>query len=67
MTSSLERRYRSALRLLPASYRARWEEDMVGTFLEGNAGDRAWPRWSELLSVVGLTLFGVLQATVSRG
>jgi hypothetical protein len=56
MTSSLERRYRSALRLLPASYRARWEEDMVGTFLEGNAGDRAWPRWSELVSVAGLTL-----------
>lgn len=29
----LERRYRRVLRLLPADYRAVWEEDMVDTFL----------------------------------
>lgn len=31
--SGLEQRYRRLLRLLPAAYRARWEEEMVDTFL----------------------------------
>lgn len=31
--SRLERRYRRLLRLLPAYYRAAWEQDMVATFL----------------------------------
>ncbi|MEV7228000.1 hypothetical protein AB0M79_13405 [Polymorphospora sp. NPDC051019] len=35
MTSLLEERYRRMLRLLPASYRREWEEDMVATFMEG--------------------------------
>lgn len=35
MSSLLEDRYRRALRLLPASYRQRWEEEMVATFLDG--------------------------------
>jgi hypothetical protein len=34
MISLLEERYRRALRMLPASYRAAWEDDMVATFLE---------------------------------
>ena len=34
MTSLLEERYRRALRMLPASYRAAWGEDMVATFME---------------------------------
>ncbi|MEU4770920.1 hypothetical protein [Micromonospora sp. NPDC023644] len=34
MTSRLEQRYRRLLMLLPASYRRRWEDDMVHTFLE---------------------------------
>ncbi|MER7334136.1 MULTISPECIES: hypothetical protein [unclassified Micromonospora] len=34
MTSRLEQRYRRLLTLLPASYRRRWEDDMVRTFLE---------------------------------
>ncbi|MGW8377504.1 hypothetical protein [Streptomyces sp. ODS28] len=35
MTSLLERRYRSALRLLPAYYRERREDEMVEAFLDG--------------------------------
>jgi len=31
----LERRYRRVLRLLPAYYRDKWEDDMVATFLDG--------------------------------
>jgi hypothetical protein len=31
----LEQRYRRVLRLLPGYYRDNWEEDMVGTFLDG--------------------------------
>jgi hypothetical protein len=34
MTSLLEERYRRVLRWLPASYRQRWEPDMVATFME---------------------------------
>ena len=34
MTTALETRYRRLLRLLPAYYRNRWEDDMVATFLE---------------------------------
>ena len=32
--SVLEDRYRAVLRVLPASYRTVWEEEMVSTFLE---------------------------------
>lgn len=39
--SVLEERYRSLLRLLPASYREVWEEDMVATFLQAIATDDA--------------------------
>jgi hypothetical protein len=34
MTTALETRYRRLLRVLPAYYRNRWEDDMVATFLE---------------------------------
>ena len=37
--TALERRYRRVLRLLPADYRAAWEEDMVETFLRANEPD----------------------------
>lgn len=37
----LERRYRRVLRLLPAAYRAAWEEEMVATFLESRDSDDA--------------------------
>ncbi len=35
----LEQRYRRLLRLLPASYRQAWEQDMVATFLDGAVPD----------------------------
>ena len=71
MTGSLEHRYRRLLTLLPAAYRAEWEEEMVATLLAGVAArsddpdelERAdyqaefgWPSWSEAASVVGLAV-----------
>ncbi|MGP4094832.1 L,D-transpeptidase [Nonomuraea sp. KM90] len=58
--SLLELRYRSVLRLLPASYRAGREEEMVDAFLE-SAGDppdeaNARPRWGEIASVLALSV-----------
>jgi len=38
-TSELERRYRRLLRILPADYRAAWQEDMVTNFLESMHSD----------------------------
>ncbi|WP_433251234.1 hypothetical protein ACQPYK_05575 [Streptosporangium sp. CA-135522] len=58
--SLLEERYRYVLRLLPASYRAEREEEMVCAFLEGSGGlrdeDNPRPRWSEIASVVALSV-----------
>ncbi|TYB61369.1 hypothetical protein FXF51_28335 [Nonomuraea sp. PA05] len=55
----LERRYRSALRLLPASYRAGREEEMVAAFMEasGDAPDEddPRPRWGEIASILSLS------------
>jgi hypothetical protein len=62
----LEERYRALLRLLPATYRKRWEDDMVDTFLETTATDDpedtefaaayGRPGWPEVTSIVGLAL-----------
>ncbi|NUW36844.1 hypothetical protein HTZ77_36375 [Nonomuraea sp. SMC257] len=56
----LERRYRAALRLLPASYRAEREEEMVAAFLEmsGDVSDEGGPRprWGEIASVAALAV-----------
>ncbi|MGS2647542.1 hypothetical protein [Streptosporangium sp. LJ11] len=56
--SLLEERYRHWLRLLPASYRAEREEEMVSVFLEGSPdvsdADGPRPRWSEIASVAAL-------------
>jgi hypothetical protein len=62
----LEERYRLVLRLLPASYRASWEEEMVAAFLDSvatNDSDDAeylaeygWPSRSEMASVVALAV-----------
>jgi hypothetical protein len=61
----LEERYRWVLRLLPASYRAEREEEMVDAFLEGVAQDTdgggvaqdtARPSWSEIASVAALAV-----------
>jgi hypothetical protein len=66
MTDVLEARYRKLLRILPAGYRAAWEEEMVATFLHGMATDDedeaeylaefGRPPWSEVASVVGLAV-----------
>jgi hypothetical protein len=66
MTSVLETRYRALLRILPADYRAAWEDEMVATFLQGMATDDedeaeylaefGRPPWSEVASVVGLAV-----------
>lgn len=57
----LERRYRRVLRLLPADYRAKWEDDMVDTFLLSRESDDpefdaeyGRPDWTEVASVVAL-------------
>lgn len=62
----LEQRYRRVLRLLPASYRRRWEEDMVLTFLHSAlpcdaeeaafTGEHGWPASSEVASVAALAV-----------
>ncbi|MEV6867596.1 hypothetical protein AB0M44_42230, partial [Streptosporangium subroseum] len=58
--SLLEDRYRYVLQLLPASYRAEREEEMVCAFLEGSGAlsdaDNPRPRWSEIASVAALSL-----------
>jgi len=57
VNTELERRYRRLLRLLPASYRQAWEEDMVSAFLhsvEGRRSDRL--PLGERLSVVALAV-----------
>jgi hypothetical protein len=62
----LERRYRQVLRLLPASYRAAWEEEMVAAFLQSMAttdaedseflAEYGSPSRSEVASVVALAV-----------
>jgi hypothetical protein len=62
----LEERYRRVLRVLPAPYRVRWEEEMVEAYLasvETDDPDRAEflaefgrPRWAEVASVVALSV-----------
>ncbi|WP_055482113.1 hypothetical protein [Sphaerimonospora mesophila] len=58
--SPLEDRYRRVLRLLPPSYRAEREEEMVSAFLDASGSavddDDAWPRWSEIASVAALAV-----------
>ncbi|GAA3680893.1 hypothetical protein GCM10022224_051390 [Nonomuraea antimicrobica] len=58
--SLLEQRYRSVLRLLPASYRAEREEEMVSAFTEmsGEVPDEVnpRPRWGEIASVLALSV-----------
>jgi hypothetical protein len=53
-------RYRQVLRVLPASYRAERQEEMVCAFLEGSGDlrdeDNPRPRWPEIASVVALSV-----------
>jgi hypothetical protein len=64
--TGLERRYRRVLRLLPADHRARWEEEMVDTFLRASepedpedadfVADHGRPGAAEVASVVALAV-----------
>ncbi|WP_219461628.1 hypothetical protein [Nonomuraea rhizosphaerae] len=59
MNELLERRYRTVLRVLPSSYRAEREEEMVAAYLE-SSGDvpdavNPYPRWGEVASVIALS------------
>ncbi|MFE0590129.1 hypothetical protein [Micromonospora echinospora] len=66
MTSRLEERYRAVLRLLPAGYRQRWEDDMVAAYLDSvDTGDPETtadvldcgrPSLSEVASIVTLAV-----------
>ncbi|MFG1964290.1 hypothetical protein [Nonomuraea sp. NPDC049028] len=60
MNELLERRYRTVLRLLPRSYRAEREEEMVAAFMEvsGEVPDEEnpRPRWGEIASVLALSM-----------
>jgi hypothetical protein len=66
VTTALETRYRRLLGILPAGYRAEWEEEMVATFLQSMATDDAddaeyladdgRPGWSEVASVAALAV-----------
>ncbi|WP_431898582.1 hypothetical protein [Nonomuraea sp. bgisy101] len=56
----LEQRYRFVLRMLPASYRAKREEEMVDAFLDSTGQvrdeDNARPTWREVASVAALAI-----------
>lgn len=59
MTSVLEQRYRTVLRLLPSYYRAEREEEMVEAYLDGvdeQDRDELRPAWGEVASIAALAL-----------
>lgn len=61
MTSRLERRYRTLLKVLPSWYREEREEEMVASFLDGRPGDDldpeyGWPGWGETGATLALAL-----------
>ncbi|MFI2188131.1 hypothetical protein [Streptomyces sioyaensis] len=59
MTTVLEQRYRTALRLLPSYYRAEREEEMVEAYLHGideQDRDEMRPAWGEVASIAALAV-----------
>ncbi|MCH6163001.1 hypothetical protein [Streptomyces marispadix] len=59
MTSLLEKRYRRVLRMLPASYRAQREEEIVDTYLQDfdeYEQDELRPTWREVASIAALAV-----------
>ncbi|PJJ02962.1 hypothetical protein BX264_3328 [Streptomyces sp. 2333.5] len=59
MTTVLEQRYRTVLRLLPSYYRAEREEEMVETYLHGideQHRDEMRPAWGEVASIAALAI-----------
>ncbi|WP_405865089.1 MULTISPECIES: hypothetical protein [unclassified Streptomyces] len=66
MTTLLETRYRTVLRLLPAYYRRAREEEMVEVYLwdvDRDTQDQSRPRLGEVASVAALALRSRLAAT----
>ena len=53
---TLESRYQRLLALLPAAYRERRAEEMLGMLLDGAADGQRWPRAAEVASVAGLAV-----------
>ncbi|GII94009.1 hypothetical protein [Sinosporangium siamense] len=68
--SLLEQRYRRVLRLLPATYRAEREDEMVSAFLDGAHAtadeDNPRPHWREIASVAALAVRIRLGANTTR-
>ncbi|SOE13606.1 hypothetical protein SAMN06272775_4585 [Streptomyces sp. 2323.1] len=59
MTTMLEQRYRTVLRLLPSYYRAAREEEMVEAYLHGfdeRQRDELRPAWGEVASIAALAV-----------
>ncbi|MEV5479726.1 MULTISPECIES: hypothetical protein [Streptomyces] len=59
MTTLLEQRYRTVLRLLPSYYRTEREEEMVEAYLHGideRNRDELRPAWGEVASIAALAL-----------
>ncbi|WP_328549026.1 hypothetical protein OG301_36990 [Streptomyces platensis] len=59
MTTVIEQRYRTALRLLPSYYRAEREEEMVETYLDGideRVRDELRPALGEVASIAALAI-----------
>lgn len=61
MTSRLERRYRTLLKVLPSWYREEREEEMVASFLDSRPEDDldpeyGWPGWGETGATLALAL-----------
>ena len=54
--STLESRYRWILMLLPAVYRERRGEEMLGTLLDTAASGQRWPRTGEVASLAALAV-----------
>lgn len=54
--NKLESRYQRLLRLLPAAYRERRAEEMLGMMLDGAADGQRWPRPAEVTSVAALSV-----------
>ncbi|MEY9933413.1 hypothetical protein ABH926_008068 [Catenulispora sp. GP43] len=63
----LERRYRGLLRILPKSYRAAREEELLSALMDGAAEGRRWPELREALSLARLGMRVRLGSAVDGG
>jgi hypothetical protein len=65
--SSTERRYRLLLRMLPAWYRERYEDEMVEVYLAGRSGDDDRPGAGEVAATARLALVARTRAVGRPG